>query len=131
MIREIIVTKLVCVTFFWDHKSNIMKAIVISETYNRFERTKQVLSSVNITEVIHSPAIFVPNTPNCSGINGHRLAFRNAWNTIKVTNTPMLILEDDVVIDIRTHIPRHMNTDLHYFGWCGSGYCATTLRIHR
>ena len=99
-----------------------MKAIVISETYNRFERTKQVLSSVNITEVIHSPAIFVPNTPNCSGINGHRLAFRNAWNTIKVTNTPMLILEDDVVIDIRTHIPRHMNTDLHYFGWCGSGY---------
>ena len=99
-----------------------MKAIVISETYSRFQRTAQVLAHANITEVIHSPAIFVPHTGNCTGTNGHRLAFRNAWNIITITNTPMLIFEDDVVLLDKTFTLRNVKTDLHDFGWCGSGF---------
>ena len=69
--------------------------LVISENHQRFSRVKSLLLKFNII-AIHLPAVFINNSIDCQGTNGHRLAMRNAWNMITHSNISMGVFEDDI-----------------------------------
>ena len=71
---------------------------ILSNTYERFERTNKVLQNVGFNQTIHMPAIFTNHNRNCNGNNGHRLAFRNMWSLVKYSNLNTCIFEDDIEV---------------------------------
>ena len=72
-------------------------AVIVSETLQRFQRARNILTSDVFSPILHFPAVFFKNkTKGCNGVDGHRVAMRNTW--LFVTLFPWAcVFEDDIV----------------------------------
>ena len=73
-----------------------LPSVIVSETRERFQRARDKLPRV-FSPVVHTPAVFLKgNTSVCRGVEGHRIAMRNAW--LIATLLPWTcIFEDDIL----------------------------------
>ena len=113
--------------------------LVLSNTYNRFERANKVLESVGFKNIIHMPAVFVHNQKECRGTNGHRVAFRNMWRLAEQTKLNTCIFEDDIELTNKKFQARSVkfqkDEDIIFLGefwkrgawWTNHAACLTPL----
>ena len=79
-----------------DTDFSLLPALVISNSKERFERSAAMLRTFGFG-AMHSPAVYVNMTRTCGGTNGHRLAFRKAWQRIMDEDRAMAVFEDDAI----------------------------------
>jgi len=126
-----------------------LPAVIISEGGHRLAASRSLLEQTGFS-VVHLPAVLTNEThstrhgrngrlhnTSCGALDGFRLAMRNAWQLVTVTNVSMAIFEDDVCLpgaalaaanlslsSVREHIcsflTRFADRDLAYLGYVRS-----------